>query len=1145
LKVLVVFHGMPPIAGRTVVGSGLRAFANGEALRAAGHEVLYCTRHEDLPAELKAKARRAAPGGSLLLTAVTGPVAPPGDRARRRPPPTAALDAVLGPAPAAIGMAPDAGDPSLPPDWMPQVGNTWTPVAGLAPVGGPLGAPGNPLSFTEPHELQANIAKVAPDVVLVESIEDARSIPEGSWAVILDLFAPRLLEQQFQTGAADTREAVRILDALQRADRFLFSNARQKYFHLPLLALAGVDCTRDGGDVVSISCPPDSPPFVKPTELTFVAGGVFWPWADLSGGLRDLLACLDRIDAGAVRLYGGEYGIRSDTALYSDPRERLPKDHARVEFVGMVPIDTLWEQYRRGSVAFDLMAPNPEREINLSFRQVDYLRCGLPIITAPSQVIARDLEEYGAGWLIEPDDRASLERLVRKLVTNPKLVAEAATAAQALARDKYAWTVTGAALVRAVESAAHRTHGETLFGTLARTQADLWEEFEDAKRLRTLAERQSGELDKKSAEVEAQDTKIRQLLTTVDRLTLSLEEVARFRSDTVGYLAQEQDTSLREAAELQRELDRRDLDVRKKDAALGRVEAEVDKLKASTAELEDQNRELQAKYGARDADVLALTEQRRAQLDRLQILETELAGARREIATKEAALADLAERMRTQEATALTRNQRAEEAARKLLTASESRLGQERDAHGQLRQEAAELAARVASLERDLRKKSDELALAKGAAAKALELQVDGAQAELARAHASAEQVLRQATTRLARVDEERARLRVQVREFAASAADAERRLELERDRAAAEAERIRAEAARALELERAGLEREITKKTAEWQARLDASEAARVREVVAAQKAAAVAAEAMDAELARERERHAAAQALHERESARLRAGLEREITKKTAEWQARLDASEAARLAASTAAEELHATALQAKDAELARERERHEGVLARELAARDAALRQGERLRTSLESRFLAALGNAEEAAQASLEAAVARTDAVLAARGLLEAQVEELRFERAALRTELDKKSREVEVGGRTLGETRAELEAAQLRIAELTVQVEQKDYAVRSLSADADKKSRELDAARTSQRELQGTLERVASTLRAIEAQRDHAQADLRAALAEVAARDEALVEASATIARLQGELDAGPQVEEPDTTPPAPPAAQA
>ena len=1086
LKVLIVFHGMPPIAGRTVVGSGLRAFANGEALRAAGHEILYCTRHEDLPETLRQKARRSAPGGSLLLTSVTGPVSPPGDRSRRRAPPTAALDAVLGPAPAAIGMAPDTGDPSMPPDWSPAPGSGWTPVEGLAHVGGPLGAPGNPLAFTEPYELQAAIAKVNPDAVLVESIEDARYIQEGRWTVILDLFAPRLLEQQFQTGAADTREAVRILDALQRADRFLFSNERQKYFHLPLLALAGVDCTQDAGGVVPISCPPDTPPFIKPPDLTFIAGGVFWPWADLSGGLRDLLDSLDTVGTGRVRLYGGEYGIRSDTQEYSDPRDGLPRDHERVEFAGMVPIDTLWDEYRRGSVAFDLMAPNPEREINLSFRQIDYLRAGLPIITAPTQVIARDLEEYGAGWLVEPGDRKSLERLVRKLSTNPKLIAEAATAAQALARDKYAWTKSGAALIEAVEKPLRRSHGETLFATLARTQADLWEEHEDAKRLRVSTERQHEELGKKSLEVEAQDSKIRQLLSTVDRLTLSLEEVSRFRTETVGYLAQEQDLSLREAAELQRELDRRDLDVKKRDSALSKATAEIDKLKAAVAELGAQNLDLQAQFADRDGEVLSLNETLRAATDRLRVERSALASAKREIETRSAALAELTEQLQVQETGALRQIQRAEAAARKVLLSSEARVAESDSAHALARVEGARLIARVAALQVDLRKKTDELAAEKTRAQRDLEdaaLRADAARAQLLEDHAVA---LRSKDAELIRSKAEAARHLGQVK---AEAAD---QLVQVKTEAADQLEQVKGDAAR-------DLTGQLTHVKAEAAGQLTHVKAEAARQLTHVKAEAARQLDQVKAEAAQElslvRDGHARAMSEAAADASRARVSLQA-----------------------------FHAREIANRDEALRAAQEAADALLVRELEVRDAALSEGERLRVQLESRFLGLLHRAESDAQRALNAAVVRTEEVAAERGSLAAQIEELDFERQSLRSEAAKKKRELESVGGKLAAMQAERDGLQLRVGELTVQVEQKDYAVRSLSADADKKSRELQAVVEQREGLQAALDSASATLADLESQRDAAHEDLQAALRKL---DEAALD------------------EEPDSTPPKPPTAQA
>ena len=64
---------------------------------------------------------------------------------------------------------------------------------------------------------------VDPDVVLVEAPEEVRQLPPGTFRVILDLFAPRILEQQFQMGTQE-RESVVVFDALQRADALLFSN---------------------------------------------------------------------------------------------------------------------------------------------------------------------------------------------------------------------------------------------------------------------------------------------------------------------------------------------------------------------------------------------------------------------------------------------------------------------------------------------------------------------------------------------------------------------------------------------------------------------------------------------------------------------------------------------------------------------------------------------------------------------------------------------------------------------------------------------------------------------------------------------------------------------------------------------------------
>ena len=467
MRILVLLHGMPPSSNSVVVGTGLRAFANGEGLRMRGHDVFYCTRREDLPESGRGKSSKRK-----TVTEVKGANYPPGDLKRVSEPMESALISIAG-GPLGPGLTGRAAAPK----------KTKKDGSGLAVTGGELGSAGNPLAFTDTHELHDVVRYVDPDVVLVEAPEEVRRLPPGTFRIVLDLFAPRMLEQQFQEGT-DERESVRVLDALQLADALVFSNERQKYYHLPLLALAGIDCTETAGIVVPIAGPTEQPSFAKPKAPVFVAGGVFWPWADLGPGLAGLHSCLKDAGEGTIHLYGGEYGIRSDTLSYADPRDSLPKKSKHLKFKGMVPIDTLWKQYSKASVAFDLMTPNPEREINLSFRQVDYLRCGLPIITSPRQVIADQLLEYGAGWCVEPGDKKGLAKLIKDLLAHPEKIAKASSAAQKLASDRFTWEHATEALDDLVKTVKKRSHTETFINRIARTQGDLWQEHEENKRLR-------------------------------------------------------------------------------------------------------------------------------------------------------------------------------------------------------------------------------------------------------------------------------------------------------------------------------------------------------------------------------------------------------------------------------------------------------------------------------------------------------------------------------------------------------------------------------------------------------------------------------------------------------------------------------------
>ena len=1101
MKVLVVLHGMPPQAGRTVVGSGLRAFANGEALRGRGHQVLYCTRAEDLPSEARAEAISRREKRPLLLTTITGEFHPPGDPRRMRRRLTA------------VGPAPSADEPDAPRastgveaivrgETQPGMGQVGAGTGdGLAPVGGSLGAPGNPFSFTEAHELHEIVLRVDPDVVLVEALEEARRLPEGRFSVILDLFAPRLLEQQFQA-AEDEREGVRVLDAIQRGDAFVFSNERQKYFHLPLLALAGVDCTRDAGAVVPISCPPDLPPHQCPADPIFIAGGVFWPWADMSNGLASLLSILEARDLGHLHLYGGEYGIRSDTSKYADPRRSLPREHPRLSFRGMVPIDQLWQEYRRGSVAFDLMAPNPEREINLSFRQVDYLRCGLPIVTSPRQIIAADLLDYGAGWVVEPGNTRGLRRLIDELLDDPAKIAAASAQAQALARDRYSWEQTIEPLDRLVRNPTRRTREDTFVARLTRTQGDLWEEHEENLQLREVVGHQRRDLDKKTEEVGALNTRISTLMGTVDRLGDSLGAVSKFKNDAVHYLQEQHGEALREVGETALDFERQSLDLRKKQDALARAQKEIAKLKQSIAELRTDNEHLEARFVARDREALGLGEDRKRSVaetdglrDRLEALRQDLAkkeSERAELGTSHAGeLADLRERL----------------VAAQSAGASSSA---EADAlHGELEELRADLGAARADGTKKAREvqRLQELAARQHAEHQRTleELRADALE-RLERAEEAATKVAEQLRDRGTRAEEERSRLKGRLAEAQHRTAD------LERDAAAKE---------RDLE----GLQRRAETEAIRWQselARQTEKSHANVRDVRDL-------AEERSAELQRQLEAARAAALLaeerHSAEAARS-VDLEADVAKKTAALvessreRQRLEASFLRSLdGAETAARELLERArdrIGVLEAERGALRARLDevgqraGDAQRELAAKDQALERG---RASHEL----ALGRAEAAALEAESAAERRLQEVKAASSEVSLAA------RAAANEALRERDRAT-----------AELEKARGRLADVEGDLAKKDAALAGAAAEREQLQAEfLAALDKTEGGAQALLERardVAAKLNAdragLKASLDEARARVRELEREVAASEASLERQQTTAEEAQLRMEA-------------------
>lgn len=484
MRVLIVFHGWLPRPDRPASGGALRAWHHGEALRAAGHEVLYITRDQDA-------------------------------------------------------------------------------VEGGPPV------------FANPSQLRRYARAVHPDRILCVQPEEAPRLADLGVPLCVDLYAPRLLEAAWQSSTDD--EAVSTLRALAVADEFLFSNPRQRWFYLGLLAIAGVDLRRWSGRIVPLVAP-QGPPRRVPRNPVLVMGGVAWPWQDPTEALRRTVDHLEKRRKGKLIVFGGRPAI-GDAEVVDLPS--LVPAGPRLEYAGSVPWTELLGAYSQSTAALDLMELNAEREVALAFRHVDYLGCGLPIITGGYHAL--DLGE--AGWVT---DEEGLEDVLDVVLDDRDEVVRRSGAASTLAQTRYARGVAERALLEWVDEAEKREHMHTPLLDAANLKAELSRTEGEWRTTAELLAHAMEEVEAKRSEVKGLNGQIQSLTGTVERLTRTLDEVAGFKREAVRVLGSERDAASTEAKELARELSDLRADLAKKDVELRRGQREQDRLNDALAQVKDQ-----------------------------------------------------------------------------------------------------------------------------------------------------------------------------------------------------------------------------------------------------------------------------------------------------------------------------------------------------------------------------------------------------------------------------------------------------------------------------------------------------------------------------------------------------------------------------
>jgi len=459
--------------------------------------------------------------------------------------------------------------------------------------------PGGPPTFASTPELVEHARRVQPDVLLVVQPEEAPGLACLELPMAVDLYAPRMLEAQFQDAAGV--EAVNTLRAIRAGDFFLFSNNRQRFYFLGLLALAGVDLRSHAFGAVVPLVAPQGPERKKPRGPLFVMGGVSWPWIDPTEALGRAVAHLDKRRRGKLLVLGhkpilGESPVR-------DLQAELPASK-RLEFGGVLPYDQLLATYAGASAAIDMMAPTPERSMAVAFRHMDYLGCGLPMIVGDEHVLAESLREAGAGLV-----GLSVEDAIDAVLDEPDALAQRSHAARSLATGRFGRACCEAPLLAWLQAPTRRERRDTPLGELAEVSAraarsDLLERTAQADIVRLTAE-----VEAKRSEVAGLVQQGRVLSVATERLAGSVAEVAGFKREAIAVLggaqarAQEQLSSLQaRAAALEADLAKKGAEL---EAALREKGLHADGIQDLRRQLAGVDSRVQALRSERDASVEA------------------------------------------------------------------------------------------------------------------------------------------------------------------------------------------------------------------------------------------------------------------------------------------------------------------------------------------------------------------------------------------------------------------------------------------------------------------------------------------------------------------------------------------------------------
>lgn len=293
----------------------------------------------------------------------------------------------------------------------------------------------------EPGDLGRYVSGEAPAVVVLTNSNHIDDLPPAPGVrLVVDLFAPKMLELAGREGGAEHRQARddlrrRKLRAIAAADGLIFNGPKKRAYFLSWLRDAGRDPAATPLEQVFMCLPSRFAAGPRPGPgVRFSVAGYRQAWSLPGPWLEQLAARLDppRVTLDLILpAHWGEGPAPSPEPPVVEGLRRRPgvTVHPALrygEFLDlMAGVD----------VAVDLFERTPERELAVVTRTVVALACGVPVVHPPFTEVSPLIAEHDAGWLVEAGDRASLAAVLDEILGRPEVVAAKAANARRLWGD--------------------------------------------------------------------------------------------------------------------------------------------------------------------------------------------------------------------------------------------------------------------------------------------------------------------------------------------------------------------------------------------------------------------------------------------------------------------------------------------------------------------------------------------------------------------------------------------------------------------------------------------------------------------------------------------------------------------------------------